>query len=58
MVRHFPPHSFPGHHKTNTNYPPMADNQGSLSGQNEMKYNVTDLEMLYNNTNEEMEYNN
>lgn len=58
MVRHFPPHSFAGNHKTNTNYPPQADNQGSISGQNEMEFNVTTLQMLYNNTHEEMEYNN
>lgn len=57
MVRAFFPHTFPGNQRVNTNYPPQADNQGSIPGQNEMKYNVTDLEMLYNNTNEEMEYN-
>ena len=58
MVRHYPPHSFPGHHETNTNYPPQADNQGGISAQNEMAFNVTLLQMLYNNTGEEMEYNN
>ncbi len=57
MVRYYPPHSFPGHIKTNTNNPPQADNQGSIPGQNEMEFNVTTLQMLFNNTNEEMEYN-
>jgi len=57
VVRHFPPHSFPGNIKINDNYPPQADNQGSIAGQGEMEFNLTGIQMLYNNTNEEMEYN-
>jgi len=57
VVRHYPPHSYPGNIKTNDNYPPQADNQGGIAGQNEMEFNNTTLQMLYNNTNEEMEYN-
>ena len=57
MVRAFFPHSFSGNLNTNSNYTPQADNQGSIPAQNEMKYNVTDLQMLFNNTGQEMEYN-
>lgn len=57
MVRVYFPHTSPGTLKTNTNYPPQADNQGGISGQGEMEFNVTGIQMLFNNTNEEMEYN-
>lgn len=57
MVRHYSPHSFPGHLQTNSDYLPQSDNQGSIPGQNEMEFNGLPLQMLFNNTNEEMEYN-
>ncbi len=57
MVRAYFPNAFPGNLKTNTNYPPQADNQGGISGQGEMEFNVTGEQMVFNITNEEMEYN-